>query len=489
MVQKGIAMTKTVQGVEVAYDPITGKVWNSLTEKWVKNYRPSSKGKAIGANIKTVESKREYYVWPEMQGVINSIDPSPAAQERLWLMLTMLCRQQGRLKHYAKDDDEIPPAYFSHAEWDKIGGRNWQKHIGKLQENMLVYRNPLWTTKYNDPMFGYVLDERFFVEKKAKRKVQFEKVAKSLEGFYRIKIARLNEQERQMFNEQKHYEFDITLGQFNDEMTNRYFMTYIKRFEHKKRLLDDYKDKTLMTLKQYLAKQIAGTWNQIEAWRDTEIEDRVAYFKHDDFGNRFFTAFTGIPAEIRKYIVTKSGQNINYALDLKTSQFIFLANAVKAAGIDPGGFISDVESEKYYERMAERAGLVGDESRAIAKIISMKGLFGDIEGAGHKEFCEIYPGVGDWIGQIKSGCKNEEDEGYNRPIKRNARLARMLQRMESELFRNVWGRLMAANIEFINIHDGIEIDKKYAVKVKAIMDEVFQKYMQVKYKIDEEDMK
>ena len=457
-------------------------VWNTKTQKFVKNLRPSTVGKHIGANRTYANSNRTYYVWASVQPIFEAIDPKKSSQERMWLILTKLYQKNGFEKHRNEDNDQTPVAYYTCADLEKLGGRNYNEFLNAFMKHELIFPEDLGTNKYNCRMIGYRLADRFFTDDKRRQKVIYQTTEKSLNNYYRIKAKNLAPLELKMFSKLKHYQISIAKDRFIVEMVGKY-QKYNKRFELKQRYCKDYSDKSPLIQADYIDTQLRGGWNMIENWQQCPAEDRIEFFRHDDFGNRFFTIFSAIPSEIRRYVTTKKGEPIDTSIDMVTSQFTILADLIDKAGINAGEFVVDVVSGKYYEHRAEKLGIIGVEARDVTKIRCLEEIYGDIEGDGHKRFCKDYPEVGAWIAEIKSKSRNWGNNRSKKIIRRNANLAQDIQRAESRIFRKIWEILTNEQIEYVSVHDSIEINKKDVERVREIMEEVLEGEIRIKYRL------
>lgn len=455
---------------------------NPKTGKRVQNLRASTVGKHLGDHVTFANSKRTYYVWPHVKPIIEAIDPKKPSQERIWLILTKLYQKNGFEKHRNEENDQPPVAYYTCADLEKIGGRKYNKFLNALMKYELISPTDLGDNKYKCRLIGYQLSDTFFDTEKRKQVVIYQTTEQSLSRYYRVKAQKLDPLELKMFAKLKHYEIAITKEQFTEEMKKKY-MRYKERFQLKKKYCKHYVEKSPKSLAEYVKIQLSGGWNMIDSWQQCPHEDRIEFFRHDDFGNRLFTIFSAIPSEIRRYITTKNGTPIDCSIDLATSQFTILADLAVKSGIVGGAFVEDVVSGQYYERRAERLGIIGEDSRAVAKIRSLEEIYGDIEGEGHKRFCKDYPEVGAWITENKSKSRNWGNIRSKKIIKRNANLAQDIQKAESRIFRKIWERLNNEQIEYLSIHDSIEMNNKDKERVRKIMEEEITGSIRIQHKL------
>lgn len=456
------------------YDDETGLFLDTETGNKSKNPRPSQKGKLS----KQVDSKRVYYIWPDVEPKIADLLTTEEEAEQYWLIQTKLFQKENLMK---RDSEEQSYAHYCCDEWLYIAGAKYRVQLRNLVDRGLVDIVELDNTIWNRPVLGYRMADIYYQTTFTREFVRFHRRSKGLNKYYAMKERHMCKVDREMFRFLRHFTINLDYPTFFQEI-NRKYDSYLALFNLKVANLPAYKGKVPLNRADYVLEQ-GKMYRRIEMWNDIPPADRIEFFNVDKFGRRFHSIFSAMPSELRKYVEC-DGKRFTHCIDLTSSQFVFAADMLAKAGITSCKFIDDVESGKFYENYADLNEFRGPQRRNIAKLWAFNCLFGTVHGPAHKMFEDVYPVAGKEFRRIKSSRRKANEYGiHNGKIKMNANLAMDLQRAESALFRRVWNTLMGQGIKFIPVHDSVYVTEEDYQRAKTEINIILNDYFDIKFHI------
>lgn len=420
-------MIKSYQGVDYEYNPQTKKYLNPFTNKWVVKPR-TAKGKNL--TVSTDASQNDKYI----QFDIFPFDA--ATNERINFFLTKIQERCNKFKR---------GVYFPCKHLIYILGYNYMNIINYLIENKIIKRDVFKVNRYGHNIYYYTLLLNPCYNYKY---ITIDKVQKAITNYYMLVkngFGDLLPIVEQMFK-------------IRINITAREFLIGIKQCYYQK--------KRKITLKEYI-NDSKKYYTLIQRWNAAKNIERYSFFTLDGFGGRLHHPFTQIPKFVRKNHI-----NYNCSLDMVAAQPTLFADLVKKQYCEcfpVDKFVQDVENGDIYVTIQNKLRL---KSRDAAKQFMNIILFDDdgvnVAKATYK-FRQMYPFAASLLSDMKfNNYKNS---------------ARELQKKEVDLFSQVWKELKQRNIDFITIHDEIVFDKKDMQVVKAVMNRIFTKNLDVNFKL------
>lgn len=193
-----------------------------------------------------------------------------------------------------------------------------------------------------------------------------------------------------------------------------------------------------------------GMLEEIQEFNSSSAKEINEYIVEDEFGKRIHTIISRLPKKIRqKYVYINGEQTVE--LDLAQSQPTILGKLLEKE-IGSNSFSSCVRHNDIYLELVDKiSGITRDD----AKTIFYKIVFGKYDTKHTDMFFSVFSDTKEYITKIK---RIKLDS--NPSNKRHSNLAHLLQRKESDVFRQVWGKLKRNRIMFLTVHDSILIQTK-----------------------------
>ncbi len=306
------------------------------------------------------------------------------------------------------------------------------------------------------------------------------------------------------------WEIAITRDQLKPIWTARYYTKYLPTHPCEPEEREAHYLKYMESMEDVL--------HIIKHWNAADEKDKEDFFSVDDFGHRLHHVFTYLPSEIRAFIKNRDGEYMDMTeYDVSCSQPVILTNILvkehrfmpTAAGMD---FVSLVCRQEIYEDLARRMIEARDEAipetmlqelihddwetrirkiRPFAKTEMLHMLYCWPGSKADKKFHLYYSDVAAVAKKMKL---NEVDENnqYIRFNERVAQLPKKMQRMESEMSREVWRMLLNDGRSFMPIHDAVYVaglrpaQKK---KVQSEIEKVLADSISIPFKIKQENVR
>ena len=132
-------------------------------------------------------------------------------------------------------------------------------------------------------------------------------------------------------------------------------------------------------------------------------------------------------------------------------------------------FSSTVMHEDIYNYLEHHLNL---KSRDKAKDVFYKMIFGKPYTYYESELFKLFPDIAEWV------LKQKTTKNPNNPSKKvYSNVAYMLQRQESEIFRELWGKLNKQRIKFVPVHDSVIVREKDYLKTLRIFTNTMSKLL------------
>jgi hypothetical protein len=220
--------------------------------------------------------------------------------------------------------------------------------------------------------------------------------------------------------------------------------------------------------------------------------ERLVFYRTDDFSGRYHSIFSRISKEYRHYIKLWDRRCNKYTndlmeLDIKTSQPTFLSQCcVEKIGDSDFAKLLNANVDLY----ELWKNIDSHESRDAAKDDMFINMFqcsyysSDIKKITKRmeKFQKEFPIEANYIYQMQ--CRYRYDS-----VERKRCVARAMQKLEVNAFRDIWDELISLNIPFASIHDSIIFPSKDKVKVLKLVTEILNQHLpNVKYKLNEEQL-
>ena len=185
----------------------------------------------------------------------------------------------------------------------------------------------------------------------------------------------------------------------------------------------------------------------------------------DDFAGRVYTPVTNLHRSIRPHLLIDGSPTIG--IDVVTMQPLLLGKILKQE-IGDNEFSNWLDSGlDVYIKLQEKAGL---ETRDQGK----KRFFEVLFSPPNNELTEMF-GNATWIDWINQYKRQKEPRNPHTIVKPHSNLAWLLQSTEVSLMREVWQRLILADIPFLSIHDEVIVKQSDYQKAEAIFRVVLDK--------------
>ena len=483
-------IVKEYSGRMWKYDTNKELYFNEYTNKWVKNPRYQKgkfKGKSIGKTVGESVGKNITLNTDSNDIIVEGFhtynwginySSNIEVQERLNVFLTILVykyrsyiNRQLKNSVFSMDNEDIDKiyAYFERNELISLLGVKWKELIKFLSEENYIKLIPR-QNKYYDMLYTFEVQNKLLDINPITIKTETLRVYNSLIIYYKKVEKQLGEL-KFMFDIMSKFNIDITEERFIEIIKNKY-PSYVKEkiSEHKKYL----NEKDYMERNSHIFKNILF-YNKL-----TKFE-RLYSFKVDKFSGRLHSIFTNIPSECRKYIKLNK-EHINIEIDLRQSQVCCLSKLLLEE-IGENNFTKDCNNNDMYLMFKDLNNL---ESRDISKKFLFNILFGspyvlNKEGhkfitKEHKQFKKLYPGAAEYI--IKEKLKPNKLE------KQHSIIAQKLQKIEVDMFTEIWKELKDNKIKFVTIHDSVMVNEKDMDITYEIINRIIsEKLKGVKYEL------
>ena len=191
-----------------------------------------------------------------------------------------------------------------------------------------------------------------------------------------------------------------------------------------------------------------------------------AYFIVDGFSGRIHTPISIMKGEYRKSLLLYNQPTSS--LDVITMQPLILAKVLENE-IGKNDFSNLINSgEDIYLILKNKARLV---TRDEAKNYFYSLIFGKSD----KRLYLIYGHVNwvTWINNYKTIINKNNPKSNHKP---HSNLAWLMQKLEVQIMREVWGELILHNIPFLTVHDEIIITKKDEDLARQLFENVLSNY-------------
>ena len=436
-------VTKTRQGVKYRYDNETGLFENTSTGKWVHN--------PIIRSNKTVSTLR-YYWHPDLEPILNQITQDPYMIECIGYLLKFILVKNQLRKHINKHHtstakNQKKMAWLSHEFSKRILGESKYKAIMfELVEKGIL--NQVVKTNPKGKIYLYSFSNPVLLQDYSLKPITFKRLEEKILNYRKWALLQYQPLDQKVIAQiiKTGWKITITEEQLKLIAIARYKLKYLPKHPDKALTESEYMDsmKNVMTI--------------INNWNDADEHDKLDFFTVDDTGNRLHHVFTYLPSEIRAYVQNRDGVDMFFTqYDLANSQPAIMANLlVKEYGFTYSyfnhDFVSLVCRQKIYEDLALKMNI----SRDIAKTEMLHMLYSWSDSDADKNFQKFYPDVSRVIRQLK--MRDKDDNGQYIPFnKRHAQLPKIMQQMESLIFRDVWRVLINNGNEYLPIHDAVYV--------------------------------
>jgi len=277
----------------------------------------------------------------------------------------------------------------------------------------------------------------------------------------------------------KHFfKIDLTYKQFLKLWKKRYFEKYCEKHSDVKKR---------QTLKKYMLRG-RHVWKSIAAWNIASDHEKYQWFTVCSFGYRLHHPFTYWSKEIRAYIQDRNGNQIVFVdLDLANSQPLIFANSMVELKpeLRSSKYVQLVECQAIYADVATCLNLPKESS--IAKKEMLHWLYSWSTSKAQKLFEQQYGEIAVMARHIKE--KWFDDSGAMLEVnKRHIKLAQMMQRSESRMFKQAWIKAIKKGYTILPIHDAIYVANAKSEDVEAIkmiIEVEVRKHIKLKFKIKE----
>lgn len=213
-------------------------------------------------------------------------------------------------------------------------------------------------------------------------------------------------------------------------------------------------------------KSYKGMLNEIKEFNGSSAKEINEYIVEDVFGKRVHTIISRLPKEIRKNYVFIGGEQ-TVEIDLTQSQPIILGKILeKEIGIN--SYSSDVRKRDIYILISEKSGITRDEAKKVFYQI----VFGKYDTKYTDLFFFLFPDTEQYIRNIKKVYIKD-----NPSKKRHSNLSFILQQKESDIFRQVWGKLKKYKVPFLTVHDSVIIQSKNLNKYLPVITNELYKHI------------
>lgn len=341
-------------------------------------------------------------------------------------------------------EEEKPFAYVSYAEKQIILGRNPNNKVKKLINSKYIDEVCIGKNQWKNDLIAYIPLKREYTVSKIDDK--------QIDLYYMSKKNELSELHYSVFKSICNAKINIDAKSWRKCVQEGYAMLKLK--EGKDRKITSGKNKPTSKKQYRLKMQLA--YEQIQFWNHCSMKEKYDTVTVDEFGNRFHSIFSRIPKTARQNFVTILGEE-TCEIDLRQSQPTILSKLLHEL-IGDNSFSNAISSGEYiYNLLGNNRDSGGKEFNYS---VFGKGI--------SKKFAKTFP---DTLSTIRF-LKRESDTSF----KSHSGLARKLQQYESEVFSDIWKRLVTKRIIFIPVHDSIIVRKKDYTTVHLIMEQELRKH-------------
>jgi hypothetical protein len=206
---------------------------------------------------------------------------------------------------------------------------------------------------------------------------------------------------------------------------------------------------------------------EIEDFNSSSPKEINEYIVEDNFGKRVHTIISRLPKKIRSNYVYLNGER-TVEIDLAQSQPTILGKVLESE-IGANSFSYAVRNKDVYLELVNNIeGITRDDAKKIFYQIA----FGKHKTKYTDMFFSLFPDTQDYISKIKSAIMKN-----NPSNKRHSNLAFMLQQRESNIFRQVWGRLRKERVLFLTVHDSLIIQEKNLTRYLPVITKELSKHI------------
>lgn len=388
-------------------------------------------------------------------------------EERIYIFLTYLYYSQLSKKFLSTNDkkkytpitQEFLIAYLSKENWKIILEVLSTKEIIIVnRDEKTIYSHITEDNKeVNYHTYRFKINFELFKGYTEKSNITYKNNNKILDHLYQMKYKGLCGDMLKIINMECKMNVNITEEQFYNESIEYYSNYYDKKVA---------KVETPKEFDEWYNDDMLSKYNLITYWNSITLKDRKlqSFVKIDKFGNRKHTLFTLIPSFCRKYI-DGLGDNIK-ELDLKQSQPTILNCTFNDRGLynkfdeilNNGG---DNDIYNYYEPN-------DDIPRSVKKSKLFSGIFSAHGSPDFLEFESIFKEEAKLMRSIQTEltlCYT----GTTKKIPQHKNVSCLLQRKETEIFKDIWVKLINKRIKFISVHDSILCSEEDYKMIKRTM--------------------
>jgi hypothetical protein len=447
---------KTRNGITYEFDTETNLFLNPETNKWVANPRNS-----IGKSITECISNFNYYEF-----ALDFKEDEYTCQRINWFLTKLIKKYQQY--YYLKQrevsvfeiDNSIVNIYFDHQLIKYLLTNKYKEYIQLLKKNGLI-TTVKKTSIYGYPLMLFNVTDKLLSTPKTKEKICFKKIVNSINNSYSHYYKSLDDC-KEIFDEIKWININITKEKFDWEISNnhKYYASHCKENGKAPLNPDEYHNHM-----QYV-------YQQIIRWNEAPLKHRVEMCKQDTFGHRFHYLLTQVPKCIRKY---SNDGYFNASFDLQCSQptilaKFFLDNIGKNKFTDKLNACAENGSDIYY--FFKDYFELKDRNSAKNKFIQLLYRENFDYDFDHQALLDYFGEAGEFFDRLKTERNDFNIDLYH--VEYYKTPCRILQRMESRIFKMIWHELKVNGIKFYTCHDSVHFNDKDTVVVNQIMNEILK---------------
>ena len=409
-----------------------------------------------------------YYIFQDLNEILlsiaNKFKPNNPEEtvERLNSFLSKIFRIQiykYTVFDFMEDEENKKMVYLSSDQLRNLLTNDYNQFLDELETHGIIEITEKYF-KYGKYFKLVVLSGKALNSVRNSSSIGFKRVRTALRNYYKSKYNKINGVDKQVFNMLWRLKIRITEEDIREELEIRYPKYLAEKDEYFKNLATKKELKrgiSIMSKEKYID-QSTFYYDYITMWNNSNKIEKSSFFSIDTFGNRFHSIFTTLPSFFRKYIKL-DGSNDIIGLDLGQSQPTILSKIVLDE-IGNNDFIDAVNNGDVYSSYPYE--------RSNSKKQFLRSIFSNRFSGSFLELSSQFPQLGQFILDIQNIRLYRDGERIE-PYKNTSCL---LQRFESRIFRKIWDKLLKAEIQFINVHDGIYVSKEKENETRLIMEEV-----------------
>lgn len=477
-VESGQYETRVRGGIEYRFDPATGLFLNEESGKWVQN--PIRRKEVCS-------STRRRYSHPLVDPLIQHITKDECLTQSIQCVLKMIAiRQQIRKRREAKQREHGGPVEHDDYCWMNwqayssiLGGPTYKGIMDRIVAAGILEADSFTSTKGRHPVYRFAHDS--FLSGYSLPPVTFARLDRKLEA-HRLWLLNEHPPVHKAVIEQVIENFphiDLNEQDVKRLWGNRYDTKYLPRHPTNPRSFIDYME------------DWEQVWNLIKYWNDADDSDKADTFTTCSFGRRLHNIFTYLPSEVRAYVLDRQRMPVTMIeFDLANSQPALFANLlVTEHRVNRRDrFVELVEQQGIYKDLAQKLNI----SEKLAKTEMFHYLYCMACTKAQEQF-EAFYGLPAQFARMYKERTVDDDGNWIAFDKRHAELPKAMQRMETEMFRRVWSKLLAEGYKFIPVHDAVYVagletwnEKRH---VEKVIKEELGKMLEIKFEVRNEVVK